>query len=46
LISTLDFALLNYLSTDTSNLPTSLSTVNHRYYTVNLTAINTAHAAG
>lgn len=45
-ISALNFSLSKYLSTDISNLPTPLSTINHRYYTANLTAINPAHAMG
>ena len=46
LISALNFSLSKYLSTDISNLPTSLSTVNHRYYTANLTTIKLVHALG
>jgi hypothetical protein len=46
LISVLVFAVSKYLSTDISNLPTSLSTVNHRYYTANLTTIKSVHALG
>jgi len=46
LISALNFSLSKYLSTNISNLPTPLSTINHMYYTANLTTINTAHAMG
>ena len=45
-ISALNFSLSKYLSTDISNLPTPLSTVNHRYYTANLTTIKSVHAVG
>jgi hypothetical protein len=46
LISALVFTFSKYLSTDISNLPTSLSTVNHRYYTANLTTIKFERAPG
>ena len=45
-ISAHNFSISKYLSTDISNLPTSLSTVNHRYCTANLTTIKSVHALG
>jgi len=46
LIFALNFSLSKYLSTDISNLPTSLSTVNHRYCTDNLTTKKSVQAMG
>jgi hypothetical protein len=46
LISALNFSLSKYLSTDIFNLPTSLSTVNHRYCTDNLTTKKSVQAMG
>jgi len=45
-ISALNFFFSKYLSTDISNLPTSLSTVNHRYYTANPTTKKSVQAMG
>jgi len=45
-ISALNFSLSKYLSTDIFNLPTSLSTVNHRYCTDNLTTKKSVQAMG
>jgi len=46
LISVLVFAASKYLSTDLYNLPTPLSTINHRYYTDNLTTKKSVQATG
>jgi len=46
LISALNFSLSKYLSTEIFNLPTSLSTVNHRYYTANPTTKKSVQAMG
>jgi hypothetical protein len=46
LISVPVFAASKYLSTDLSNLPTPLSTINHRYYTANPTTKKSFQAMG
>jgi hypothetical protein len=45
-ISALNFSLGKYLSTDLYNLPTPLSTINHRYCTDNLTTKKSVQAMG